>query len=85
MAFYNEKEQLYLEADVLGVRLGGCLLQARDRMQFLMDETTDSAVLLKIAFTSKSLRSAENHYNNVERSTIHTAWPRKVSPLLLHP
>ena len=30
MAFYNEKEQLQVETDVLGVGLGARLLQVRD-------------------------------------------------------
>ena len=33
--FYNEKEQLYLETDILCVGLGASLLQVRDGMWFL--------------------------------------------------
>ena len=42
MAFYNEKEQLYLEMDMLGVSLRASLLQSRDEVQFSNDETSDN-------------------------------------------
>ena len=38
MIFYNKKEQLYLETDVLHVGLRVSLLQGRDEMQFPRDE-----------------------------------------------
>ena len=55
MAFYNEKEQLYLETDVFDVVLGATLLQARDKIRFLRNETPDNAALWAITFASKSL------------------------------
>ena len=32
MTFYNEKDQLYLERNALGISPGGILLQVRDGM-----------------------------------------------------
>ena len=57
MAFCNEKEQLYLETNVLGV--GASLLQIWDGMQFSWNEAPDNAALQSIAFGSKSLTCAE--------------------------
>ena len=70
MAFYNEKEQLYLETAVLGVGLEGSVLPARDRMWFSRNEAHDRAALLSIAFTSKSMVSAETHFGNAEREVL---------------
>ena len=42
MAFYNEKQQLYLETNASDVRLGASLLQAWDWMWFPRDEASDS-------------------------------------------
>ena len=39
MAFYDEKQQLYLETVASGISLGENLLQARDGIQFLRNET----------------------------------------------
>ena len=67
--FYNEKQQLYLETDASGVRLGG-LLQVRDRMQFPQDAALDNSALWPITFTSKSLISAETHQSNTDRKAV---------------
>ena len=77
MAFYNTKEQGYLETDALGASLGAHHLQVRDGMQFPINEAPGNAVLQPRAFMSKSLTSAETHYSNIQRSPRHTPWPRK--------
>ena len=66
ISIYNEKHLLYLETDASGVSLEAHLLQARDGMQFPRNETPDNAVLWPIAFTTKSLKSAEIYYSNKE-------------------
>ena len=70
MAFYIEKEKLYLQRDVSVVGLGANLLQVRDGIQFPRSEAPDNAVLLIIALVSKSLTSAETCYTNTEREAL---------------
>ena len=55
MAFYNEREHLYL-GDASVVRLGVSLLQVRDKIQFLRNEAPDNAVLWSVMFTSRSFK-----------------------------
>ena len=55
MAFYNEKEQLYIEGDILSAGLGPNPLQMRDSMSFPRNEAPNNAVLQTIAFMSKTL------------------------------
>ena len=43
MVFCNDKEQLYLETDVLGVGLKTSLLQVRDGRQFPGDKASDNS------------------------------------------
>ena len=62
-----KNEELYLETDVSGVRLGAGHFQVRDGMWFPKDKALDKSVFLAIAFTSKSLTSAKTHYSNIER------------------
>ena len=45
MAYCNEKEQLFLEMDVLGVDLSASLLHMRDKMQFSKNEIANNASL----------------------------------------
>ena len=45
MAFNNEKEQLFLEMDTLGVGIGASLLQTVDGMQFPRDEAPEDTAL----------------------------------------
>ena len=59
MAFCNEKEQLYLETDMLGVGLGASLLQVRDRMWLSKNEAPENTGLCPIPLASKRLTSAE--------------------------
>ena len=70
MAFYNLKEQLFLETDMLGVGLGARLLHMRDGMQFPRNKACSNAALWPISFTSKSLIRAETCYNNIEREVL---------------
>ena len=70
MAFYNKKEQLYLESNVSAVGLGTSVLQVRDRMWFPRNKALDNAVLWPIAFVNKSFASAETHYSNIERKVL---------------
>ena len=70
MAFYNEKEQLYLETDVSGVSLRASLLPVRDKMWLPRNKAPDNAALWTVAFVSKSLISAEIWYSNIEREAL---------------
>ena len=49
MAFYNEKEQLYPEADMSGVGLGASLLQVRGGMQFPRNGAPNNATVQSAA------------------------------------
>ena len=71
MKFYNEKEQLYLETDTLGVGLRTGLLQVRDVMHCPKDTAPENTILISITFTSKSLSSAKTYYSN----TVYTEIP----------
>ena len=70
IAFYNEKEQLFLETDVSGMGLGPSLLQVRDGVWFQSNEMTDNTVLQPIAVASKSLTSIETCYSNIDKEAI---------------
>ena len=65
-SFYNEKEQLYLEREALGVGLGASLLLVMNGMWFPRNDATNNASLWPIAFASTSLSSAETWYSNIE-------------------
>ena len=93
MAFYNDKQQLYLETDTLGVSLGASLLQIGDGMLFSRNDAPDNAALQPITFMSKTLTSAETCYSNrVEALGIlhgletfhHYCFPSKVSEITDH-
>ena len=45
MAFYKEKEQLYIQAKTMGVNVITGLLQGRDRIGFPKDEAPDNMAL----------------------------------------
>ena len=64
---FYKKEPIYLETDVLGVRLGVGHLQVRDGLQFPWDKARDNTTLCLIVFASKILTSAETIYNSIER------------------
>ena len=70
MVFHNEKEQLYLGRDALGVGLGAGLLKVRDGMQFQRNEAPNNAALWPIVFMKKSLTSTETQYTNIEREVL---------------
>ena len=46
------------------------LLQMRDRIWCPGNEGLENAVLPPIAFASKSIKSVETHYNNIEREAL---------------
>ena len=50
MAFYDTKEQLYIETNVLDVKLGASLQQVQQGVWFPYNETPDNAALWLIAF-----------------------------------
>ena len=50
MKLYNEKEELYLKANVLGVGFKAGLLQARNGMWLSKDAASDNSSLWSIAF-----------------------------------
>ena len=60
--FYDETKPQYIEMDSSGVRLGVTLLQTRSNTRCPKDEAPDNSILRPIAFTSKSLTSAEKRY-----------------------
>ena len=62
MVFYNEKEELYLERNGLGVDIRANHLQEEHHTWLPRNETQNKAVLQSIAFTDKSLISAEILY-----------------------
>ena len=70
MAFYDGKEQLYLETDASCVGLWTHLLQVRDRMGCPRNEVHDNTASQAIAFTSKILTSAEIYYTKIEREAL---------------
>ena len=70
MAFYYEKEQLYVETNDSGVGLGASVLQAKDDLQFPSNEAPGKAVLWPVISVIKSLTSAETHHSNIEREAL---------------
>ena len=86
MAFYNRKEQLYLETYAIGKGLQASLLRVRDRIKFIRNEPPNNATLWPIPFADKSLTNAEPHYSNIKREDQrHTAWPREIASLSFCP
>ena len=55
--FYKEREQLYLETDVVHVRMEANFLHVTAQMQLQRNETPNNAVLQTTALASKSLTS----------------------------
>ena len=68
--FFDETKPLYLETDASGVGLLARLLQTRNGTSCPRDMAPDNNILRPIAFTSKSLSSAEKRYNNTEREAL---------------
>ena len=60
----QQKEELYLETDAIGVGLGVSLMQVRDGIKFSKNEVSDNAVMQPVTFTSKNQTVAETHYSN---------------------
>ena len=56
--------------DVPVIGLEASLLQVRKGIDCELDEVPDNVALCQIAFTSKSLSSAEWQYSNIERETL---------------
>ena len=72
MAFYIEKEQLYIDTYVPGVSLGVSLLQVRDGEQVLSNKTPDNSALCPMAVMNRALTSAETCYSSTEREALCT-------------
>ena len=70
MKFYDADRLLYLETDISGIGLGAGLLQVMDGMNCRQEKIPDNAILQPIAFTSKTLSSAEWHDRNIECEII---------------
>ena len=70
MKFCNEKKELFLETDALGVGLGAALLQLRDNTTWQQGTTPDNTILWPIVFTSKSFTGAESRYSNIEHKAL---------------
>ena len=66
MALYNEKELLCVGMEALCFGLDASLLQGMDGTWFPMNEELDNATPQPLAFGSKSSRSTETHYSNIE-------------------
>ena len=64
MKFYDTSRPLYLETNASGSGLG--LLQVIDGMNCGHNKIPDNATMCPMAFTSRSLLSAEWCYNNIE-------------------
>ena len=65
-----KREQLHLETYAVVVCVGANLLQVMDGMQFPGNKAPNSGALWPIAFTSKSLTSAETYYSTMERKLL---------------
>ena len=61
MAFYQEREELYMETNPSDEGLGAHLLQVRNRMWFPQNEAPVKTTLQPIVLASKSLTIAETH------------------------
>ena len=83
IAFYSDREQLYLEWCV-GCRSRSSSLQVRDWMWFPRNEASDSAVLPPVVFKSKSLKWA-NPVQLIEREELGTQIVWKIPQWLVHP
>ena len=70
MKLNDETQPLYLEPDALGGRLGAGLLQTRSGTSCPRDKAPNNSILRPIAFTCKSLSSAERRYSNNEREAL---------------
>ena len=70
MNFYDETKPLYVKTDSSGIGLGSALFQTRDGMTCPKDTAPDNTILRPIMFASKSLSSAEQRNNNIEREAF---------------
>ena len=94
MKFYDETKPLYPDNRLSGIGLGATLLQTRDGKTCPEDIAPDNTILRPITFTSKSLTSAEQRYNNTEREALgilhglekihHFCFTREVSIITNH-
>ena len=70
MAFYNEKQQLYLGTDALVGGLRASLLQVRDGKWFSRNVYPNNATLWPIVFASKRLTSMKTHYGSIDSEAL---------------
>ena len=85
MTFYNKKQQLYLDTDVLGVILRASLLHVRDKISLPRNEAANNAALYPIPFTSKRLTSTEICFGNIEWEALGIPYGlENILPLLFH-
>ena len=66
MKFYDDTKPLYLGTDASGIGLGAALLQLRDNTACQKGTAPDNTIFCLIVFASKSLKSAEQRYSNIE-------------------
>ena len=77
MAFCNDKEQLYLERDVLDVGLGAGFLQVGDGIQFPRNEAPIS-VALWLGICEQEPNKCKNPLQQYRNgSSRHIPWARK--------
>ena len=67
MKFYGDTKPLYLETDTSRVGLGVALLQMQEGTTCQKNMVPDITILCPIAFASKSLKTLEHRYSNIER------------------
>ena len=69
LTFCNEKEEIYLETDAVGVGLGASLLQVRDGMWFPTKHWKIQHYSQQY-LQKKSLTKTETQYSNIEREAL---------------
>ena len=79
IAFYDEKELLYLEVSAPGIGHLAGLLQVREGMTCPRNTIPHSSILLSMVLARKKLIGCWNtQQQHRKRSTRHTPWPTKI-------